>query len=476
MGLLRALNKIRGGYPGGWKRYARGYQGDRPPPFVQPHDPDDRRSLIPAQGLREYWYPALPAKAVGWRKPVGLRLLGTDLVFFRDAHGEVHALWDYCPHRGVYLSLGKCVWRGYLSCAYHGATFNGKGECVEFITEGPDSKMVGRLQARTFPTRTLKDMVFVWMGEGEPAPIEEDVPPELFEADERTTVFHTIRYWHCNWMIALENTLDAHNCFWVHRNAIIQLRNRFGGRPRTPLGYRTKIVNNKAAVMADRGGAANYYAKDGTIPYQMYYPRTGGYWPPTRFRLLWIWFFEWRNRQKQNPPKFETPEEWAGGLHLPSMQRLFSGGPGALYTRWCVPVEESLTRVVYFRSRRVRTHAGRFWQRLAFHLYRNWLQNYNFSDQDYDAMYSARYQYPEYLSATDSHVVAQRRLITEHARGLKRSVQVAEMTTAEQLVAEGHALLEVPQNGEQVLTNGGTNGAGTAAEAKAGAGQTPSSA
>ena len=56
-------------------------------------------------------------------------------------------------------------------------------------------------------------------------------------------------------------------------------------------------------------------------------------------------------------------------------------------------------------------------------------------------MYSARYQYPEYLSATDSHVVAQRRLITEHARGLKRAVQVAEMTTAEHLVAEGHTLL-----------------------------------
>jgi len=85
-------------------------------------------------------------------------------------------------------------------------------------------------------------------------------------------------------------------------------------------------------------------------------------------------------------------------------------------------------------------------------------------------MYSARYQYPEYLSATDSHVVAQRRLITEHARGLQRPVQVAEMTTAEQLVAEGHALLEVAQNGGQALTNGRTNGAGTTAEARAGTG------
>jgi hypothetical protein len=42
-------------------------------------------------------------------------------------------------------------------------------------------------------------------------------------------------------------------------------------------------------------------------------------------------------------------------MHLPSMQRLFSAGPSAIYTRWCVPVEEGLIRVVYFRSRRVRS-------------------------------------------------------------------------------------------------------------------------
>jgi hypothetical protein len=153
-------------------------------------------------------------------------------------------------------------------------------------------------------------------------------------------------------------------------------------------------------------------------------------------------------------------------MHLPSMQRLFSAGPSAMYTRWCVPVEEGLTRVVCFRSRRARTQLGRIWQQLSFHLYRNWLQNYNFSDQDYDAMYSVRYQYPEYLSATDSHVVAAHYLITEHVRGLKRTVQVAETTSAEQLVAEGHTLLEVPHNGGQEPTTGGTNGAGTTAGAK----------
>ena len=206
-GLLRALNKIRGGYPGGWKRYARGYQGDRPPPFVPPNDPDDRRSQIPALGLREYWYPALPAKAVGWRKPVGLRLLGTDLMFFREqARRGAGALGLLPPPRRL-LSLGDCFWKGYLSCPYHGATFDGNGECVEFITEGPDSKMVGRLKARKFPTRTLKGIVFVWMGEGEPAPSRRTCHRS---SSKRTSApccsITTSSYWHCNWMIALENT------------------------------------------------------------------------------------------------------------------------------------------------------------------------------------------------------------------------------------------------------------------------------
>ena len=113
--MLAELSKIRAGYPMGWRKYARGTQGNRMPPFVQPTDPDDRRSQIPALGLREYWYPALPAKDVGWKKPEVLRICGEDLVFFRDKQGEVQALWDYCPHRGAYLSSGDCFWKGPIA-------------------------------------------------------------------------------------------------------------------------------------------------------------------------------------------------------------------------------------------------------------------------------------------------------------------------------------------------------------------------
>lgn len=415
MGLLRTLNQIRGGYPGGWKKFARGTDDDRWLPFESPMDPNDLRSRIPPLGLREYWYPALPAKDVGWKRPVALKLGGVRLAFFRDASGEVQALWDYCPHRGVRLSQGECLWKGFLSCTYHGATFDGDGECVEFITEGPDSKMVGSLHARKFPTRTLKGTVFIWMGEGEPVPIETDVPPELFMGDD-VTVLTTWQYWKCNWMVALENTNDAHNAWYVHRNAIRHLfsaRTRFGGgRPRTPLGYKSEVVNDRAVAVTDRVDTASYYEANGKVPYQMYYPRVRGYWPKHRFRLLWAWFFEWLDRRfSHSRDLLQGPEEWRSGMHLPGMQRL-----PHLYTRYCIAVEENLTRVVFFRTRKITSRVGRLYERLTFRAYIEWLNHFNFSNQDYDAMGTTMWRHPEYLSATDSFVLAERRLIVEHAR------------------------------------------------------------
>ena len=458
MGLLRELNKIRGGWPGGWKQHARGYTvADQTPPFEVPQNPDDRRSLIPPLGLKEYWYPALPDKDVGWKKPVGLKICGEELVFFRDKEGKVAALWDYCPHRGAYLSWGDCFWKGFVSCPYHGATFDGNGECVEFITEGPDSKMVGRVKAKKYPTITLKGVVFVWMGEEEPVDPKEDLPPELFESDPNTMVANTFRYWYCNWMIALENTSDAHNCFYVHRDSLIQARTRLGGRARTPIGYPSKIINDKVvstdgrADMTNRGNVANYYADEsGKIPYQMYYPRAGGVWPLHRKRLAWTWFFELAGKVSKNWNKqsFDTPAEWLG-MRLPGMQRLRFGPPGGVYTRWCVPVEADLTRAVYFRSIRVHGLMGRIWERVSFSLDLNWIYHYNFSDQDYDAMRSCRYQFTEYLSATDSHVVAERRLMTEHARGLKKTFEINAVTTAEKQVMEAHELMGVQRDASE---------------------------
>ena len=369
---------------------------------------EDPRSRIPSLGLREYWYPALSAKKVR-KKPLYWNMLGDDLVLFRDKQGEVAVLSDICPHRGASLSEGACFYPGFLSCPYHGATFDRQGECVAFIPEGPDSKMVGNLKARAYPTRTLRGWVFIWMGEGTPPPIEEDVPPEFFE--EEKFVLSSYTYWFINWLIAIENHSDSHNALYLHRNSINQLIGLYPGRTRTPLGSQGKIVNGRGLVTAHAG--ANYYAKNGKIPYQMYYPGVNGVWPLHRWRLLWQWFFKILRRSGKRSP-FEKYEEWKQGHHLPSVVRTGGGG-----TRYAVPVEPNCSRIVYFYFPPASSAISRLWIKLHFLLIRNPLE-YNFSSQDGRGAASCRFWTPEHLAPTDSQVTIFRKMIIELSRDATR--------------------------------------------------------
>jgi hypothetical protein len=213
----------------------------------------------------------------------------------------------------------------------------------------------------------------------------------------------------------MENIFDPHGSFLVHRNSWWWLKNRIGGTPRTPLGYQTKLANNKAVNVLF--GADRYYLKDGKMPYQMFYPRVGRYWPLHRWRLLWTWPFVYLDKRRQQRPLFQTPEEWQG-IRLPCIIRL--NVFNCFYTRWIIPVDENLTRLMYICSTRPLNPLSRLYNWLTWPIH-NWEHHFNFSNQDYDAQYSVRYQHPEYLSATDSVLIAMRRLVTEHARRTQRS-------------------------------------------------------
>ena len=188
----------------------------------------DIRPLIPTLGLRNYWYPALADRKVGWRKPVKVSLLGEDICFFRGAAGNVVAIQDVCPHRGARLSQGDCHYRGTVACPYHGWVFDESGKNTMVLSEGPASGVCGKpgTEAQIFPTRTLKGLVFVWIGDADPAPIEEDVPEEFF--DDALVLIGRVT-WRCNWEVALENSMDSH-VNYVHRNAFVVARSGFIAR------------------------------------------------------------------------------------------------------------------------------------------------------------------------------------------------------------------------------------------------------
>ncbi len=399
-------------------------RGVVPPSVAQaaapdPRDAKDRRRLIPPLGLREYWYPALPARRVKRSRPLYWRMLGEELALFRAADGSVAAVSDICPHRGASMSRGRCFYRGTISCPYHGATFDAEGACRAFLPEGPESRMPGELRVRTYPTRVLRGWVFVWMGEGAPAPIEEDLPPELFEGDAPRSLFlTTYTYWRCNWMLAIENQSDAHNYFYAHRNAVLQLtRNR--SRPRTPNGGRARIVNGRTLI-AEMKETSYYADAAGREPYQLYYPGVDGHWPIGQWRrVVWALFAPWYrlvyNRWRK---RYRSAEEWdptVGGWHLPSAVRI-NLGYYAL-TRFAVPVTADVSRIVYFHHRpRARSALGRLVQVAWYWGYFNWWFHYNFSSQDGAISAPCRYWTEEHLSSTDSYLVALRRLIVEGSR------------------------------------------------------------
>ena len=85
-------------------------------------------------GFRHYWYPVLESRRLR-KRPRAVTLLGEKIVLVRAPDG-VHALDDRCPHRGVPLSMGRCVFSGMITCAYHGWTFDvTSGELVAALTD-----------------------------------------------------------------------------------------------------------------------------------------------------------------------------------------------------------------------------------------------------------------------------------------------------------------------------------------------------
>jgi phthalate 4,5-dioxygenase oxygenase subunit len=165
--------------------------------------------------LRQYWMPALPASElpVPDGPPKKVRLLGEDLVAFRDTAGRVGMLGANCPHRGASLFFGRNEECG-LRCSYHGWKWDVDGRCVDMPNEPEESTFKDKVRARAYPCRDVNGVVWVYMGarstpppfptfEINTLPAEQVYPPLMMLED-------------CNWMQALEGDIDSSHIDWVH--------------------------------------------------------------------------------------------------------------------------------------------------------------------------------------------------------------------------------------------------------------------
>ena len=168
------------------------------------------------QLLRRFWVPVLLAEELPEPDcpPVRLRIMGEDLVAFKDTMGRIGVLDAYCPHRRAHLFWGRNEECG-LRCVYHGWKFDVEGNCVDMPNEPPESRFKEKVKQTAYPAREWGGVIWAYMGPRELMPPE---PPQLEWA--RVPASHRLvskRLQESNWAQAVEGGIDSSHVSFLHR-------------------------------------------------------------------------------------------------------------------------------------------------------------------------------------------------------------------------------------------------------------------
>jgi 5,5'-dehydrodivanillate O-demethylase oxygenase subunit len=164
--------------------------------------------------LRRYWHPVAIARELTPERPKRrVKVLGEELVVFRDEQGNYGCIGERCAHRGVSLYYGFVEDCG-IRCAYHGWKFRTTdGQCLEQPFEPAGSTYKDRIRQRAYPVQKLAGLLFAYMGP-EPAPLLPRWDVLVREDGTRKLQVHPTL--DCNWLQAQENTADTVHTFYLH--------------------------------------------------------------------------------------------------------------------------------------------------------------------------------------------------------------------------------------------------------------------
>jgi phthalate 4,5-dioxygenase oxygenase subunit len=171
------------------------------------------------QIMRRHWLPACLSAEVAERDgaPVGLRLLGEDLVAFRDSDGRLGVVGAQCPHRRASLVLGRNEDCG-LRCLYHGWKIDVAGNILEMPSEPADSRFKEKLKHKAYPVHEAAGLVWVFMGPAEEMPAFD---PPVFQPTPGTRISIARIIVDCNWAQVLEGAIDSAHSSTLHASDMV---------------------------------------------------------------------------------------------------------------------------------------------------------------------------------------------------------------------------------------------------------------
>ncbi len=209
------------------------------------------------EAMRRYWMPALLAEELAEPDgpPVRVRLLGEDLVAFRDTTGQIGLLGATCPHRGASLYFGRNEECG-LRCVYHGWKYDVEGNCVDMPSEPAESTFPHRIHHTAYPCAEKGGVIWAYLGPPADRPPLTDLEWMRAPAGHRQI---SKTYEQCNYLQGLEGGVDTAHSSFLHR-----LLDPSSRANRATERYRARAVAPKLEVLTTDYGFT--YAGVRTLP------------------------------------------------------------------------------------------------------------------------------------------------------------------------------------------------------------------
>jgi nitrite reductase/ring-hydroxylating ferredoxin subunit len=262
--------------------------------------------------LRRYWLPvALSGDMPGPDSPpIRVKVMGEELVAFRDTEGRVGLVEPHCAHRGSNLFFGRNEECG-LRCVHHGWKYDVNGKCVDMPNVEPDAGMRGKISIKAYPTREYGELVWAYLGPREVMPELPQLEHGVLPASHR---YVTKRLQQCNWAQSMDGALDTAHFSFLHMPAPTQVSNvnptvaadekRIRWLRNDPMP-RFTILDHEVGFVV--GGARKADGKDlywritqfmlpthsitpSAMPGEVYYGYT---WVPVDDESCWIYIYGW---------------------------------------------------------------------------------------------------------------------------------------------------------------------------------------
>lgn len=170
-------------------------------------------------GFRNHWYPAMLSSHIRETEFKTLTILGEDILF-RRVDGIVYAVHDECAHRGFQFSAKpESYTKNTVTCYFHGFTYNIKNGELIGVPSDPSSKLVGKVKLHSYPIQEAKGLIFIFIGDIEPPPLSDDVPPAFLDDTMHIVPFHQEDV-HANWRIAADSASEFNHVF-MHKDDLL---------------------------------------------------------------------------------------------------------------------------------------------------------------------------------------------------------------------------------------------------------------